>query len=1402
MKKIFRNGLTLLLAVTLLLGTQALPVRADACSHKRYDPTRYERRNSGSEDTDFETWALCSRCGEWYLYCDRETHRDASSWEQVEAYNTTCTTDGYYVIECIYCHQQVTRITDKAYGHSWGSWSTTKKPTCTEAGTEKHVCDECHKEETRSIAALGHKWGSWSRVKEPTCTEAGQEKRTCSVCGSEEKREIAALGHAWGDWRVTKPSGHGTPGEETRTCVRCGQSETRATEAAKALYKEGDSGLLIRIAQQLLRDGGEYGGAVDGVFSGELADAVRTFERAQKLSETGEIFEDTMQLLTSRYVDGFEGDIPTEGAMDLFASGIASEGIFENHCTPNGDGTHQNIPVLIGVRFYYCGEKEELFLPKEKQITFAELTELCRVENEQLTCEKCGWQTEFAVTYASVEHLAAAGSIATLRDLTGGTGLPPLDNLYYDDVFDCLIWDPLKGADHYELQIGTEEPETGEPDAATKERHFSLGGYEDGNYLAAVQACGEDGEPMSDPAYLVFGRYLSQMPPVKNVAIENGTVTWTYPYAEKHPVFTVLIRVQKPGESGPATYLKEVTENLYLDLTAFFAKEGGGFTPGTKIMAAVTAEDKDGVFDGSKEAESELTDWEAPEFYRALTAVNVRSGPGKDYKRIGGLSRGDCVLSYGSRTGEDGTYICIAYDGQKGYVLSTCLAMFSPSFFQVLVDIGDQRSVRVNTRIDGTLDEVDLEQKAKKTGYLIGSVHRASNKAEIGPDDRIELLPGEVLYVEWVEDPNYVFVMAHHTDGKAIVFDDPDIDWTVNRYPVRIGQTFDAMGEYWNPYEDSVYIWTTEPDGAGQTVNRNTKFTAEMTDIYAAVVKNYDVAISADTLAVLPDAFQLIFKEPELKDDPEVLGVLEPDDRIRLIGYYGKPDAPRVSFSYQGEQYAIEPFFCRIHLDRLEKDGYILCRAIERIDPKTFTVTFDAGEGICPVATMTAAEYPGYAYRTVTTLPKPYRGGYLFVGWQTQSGKFFTAGDPVTNNIVLTAVWELAIEYPVKTAVTVPKRVGAGAERPFYKTSPESSEWNYIPSGKFVRVVGEYDGLYQCILDGQKVWMYPWNLCFDYEMKYVHYSVNSLEQYLDENGEIYYLANDMMEYMSKHLMIYPSFPNSSEDLKQYNSIADFRTGAWYCIVGKDYKGAEGDRYCPVVFDTSNKSMYYYTDKGFEKGFGWVAKSKSDRKDYTSRRWRIEFDPMRGYCDTEYIVSPTNSNISLPEAQCPGFEFLGWFTEPFGGKRITKETVFEASTTVYAHYKGVYGDVRVATEYAPIYDRPSTSKGTVIGYVDAGETIAAIKESKKGLFAYTSHNGVTGWVQTRYLVQGQVMKVDLRDYKDMGVRKSPKEKAKSYRDIEHLEEFIVIGESDGYYCVAYPDCDAGFAYVAKIQLYDY
>lgn len=118
----------------------------------------------------------CSTCG------GSGTH--THSWKSNGGYWSGC---DYYVKKvCSGCGE-----TDSYYSytsHSWGSWVTTKSPTCTTSGTQKRTCSDCGDYETRTVSATGHSWTvsgySWSS-DHSKCTVSYKCSNNSSHTGSE-----------------------------------------------------------------------------------------------------------------------------------------------------------------------------------------------------------------------------------------------------------------------------------------------------------------------------------------------------------------------------------------------------------------------------------------------------------------------------------------------------------------------------------------------------------------------------------------------------------------------------------------------------------------------------------------------------------------------------------------------------------------------------------------------------------------------------------------------------------------------------------------------------------------------------------------------------------------------------------------------------------------------------------------------------------------------------------------------------------------------------------------------------------------------------------------------------------------------------------------------------------------
>lgn len=103
------------------------------------------------------------------------------------------------------------------------------EPTCTDIGwTEGKHCSRCGYALSlrEAVPALGHSWGSWTTAKKPTCGAEGTKTRTCSRCGQSEDETIPATGlHTYLDTGISNADG-----EHVWQCKTCGATTTSSVQ--------------------------------------------------------------------------------------------------------------------------------------------------------------------------------------------------------------------------------------------------------------------------------------------------------------------------------------------------------------------------------------------------------------------------------------------------------------------------------------------------------------------------------------------------------------------------------------------------------------------------------------------------------------------------------------------------------------------------------------------------------------------------------------------------------------------------------------------------------------------------------------------------------------------------------------------------------------------------------------------------------------------------------------------------------------------------------------------------------------------------------------------------------------------------------------------------------------------
>ncbi len=120
--------------------------------------------------------------------------------------------------------------------HSFGAWTTSVKPTCTQSGTKRRSC-ACGYTESGTVTATGHSYSSqWTIDTAATCVSVGSRSRHCTVCGAKtDITSIPATGHSLGEWVTVSKPNCTQSGAKQRKCA-CGYTESGTVTATGHSY--------------------------------------------------------------------------------------------------------------------------------------------------------------------------------------------------------------------------------------------------------------------------------------------------------------------------------------------------------------------------------------------------------------------------------------------------------------------------------------------------------------------------------------------------------------------------------------------------------------------------------------------------------------------------------------------------------------------------------------------------------------------------------------------------------------------------------------------------------------------------------------------------------------------------------------------------------------------------------------------------------------------------------------------------------------------------------------------------------------------------------------------------------------------------------------------------------------
>ena len=219
------------------------------------DDVSWNSSNSGIAAVTSDGIVKAGKCGSATITAQAENGSSAEAeftvdhvLQKIPAVDPTCTATGLTEGEkCANCGTvTIKQETIAAKGHSYGSWTVTKKATCTAAGSRKKTCTVCGNVVTEKIPATGHKWETEYTVDTAaTCTVEGSESIHCSVCdaiNSSTVRAIPKTAHTYGKWTVTKQPTCTEKGSKVRTCKVCGKKDTKSIPVLTPGWKQDANG--------------------------------------------------------------------------------------------------------------------------------------------------------------------------------------------------------------------------------------------------------------------------------------------------------------------------------------------------------------------------------------------------------------------------------------------------------------------------------------------------------------------------------------------------------------------------------------------------------------------------------------------------------------------------------------------------------------------------------------------------------------------------------------------------------------------------------------------------------------------------------------------------------------------------------------------------------------------------------------------------------------------------------------------------------------------------------------------------------------------------------------------------------------------------------------------------------
>lgn len=389
----------------------------------------------------------------------------------------------------------------------------------------------------------------------------------------------------------------------------------------------------------------------------------------------------------------------------------------------------------------------------------------------------------------------------------------------------------------------------------------------------------------------------------------------------------------------------------------------------------------------------------------------------------------------------------------------------------------------------------------------------------------------------------------------------------------------------------------------------------------------------------------------------------------------------------------------------------------------TYTLTFDAGEGVCPVPNIQAVYGSEY-----TSLPTASRYGYTFIGWFMQDGTQIKQGDTVliSENQTVYARWSLneytatfvadevvvgistfTVENPTVIEPSVPDKVGYTGKWVEYTLTDSNIiidvAYTAVEYTATFKANGIVVGVYTFTVENLSVpepnvpnkigYSGAWEF---YELTISDITINAVYTPIEyiatfvADGKVVGKTTFTVE---NYNLTEPSVPNKSGYIGSWENYtltaSDITINAVYnAVIYTATFVADGQIIGTDTFTVENMNI---TEPSVPNKTGYLGVwenytlSTSDitiNAVYEINKYTITFDANGGTCSVPYWqnVEYGTAYGKLPIASrqpeaIDGYTiryvFLGWYTAAVGGAKVNPEDVVTSDVTLYAYYFEVF-----------------------------------------------------------------------------------------------------------------------------------